>query len=94
VLGILVYNGDMKKRLNFPDQINILCGAETRNTLVAIAFHRGEGGRYADPARDFVADGIRRYIEGLKGAERTRFDEILSTVRTSDAYKKQIRHSL
>ena len=81
----------MKKILNYPDQINVLASAGTREALVAIAFHRGDLGRYADPARDFIAQGIARYLSGLSEKERARYAEILETVRTSETLRRQVK---
>ena len=81
----------MKKPLNYPDQINLLCAPGTRLMLVAIAYHRGDGGRYAEPARDFLADGIAAYLAKLSKTERARVDEILATVKTSETLRTAIK---
>lgn len=70
-----------KKSTDFPEQINILCPEDTTIQLIAIAYYRGDGGRYAGPARDFIATGIREWIEALAPKERKRFDEILANVK-------------
>lgn len=70
-----------KKSTDFPEQINILCPEDTTIQLIAIAYYRGDGGRYAGPARDFIATGIREWIEALDAKSRKRFDEILANVK-------------
>jgi len=70
-----------KKTTDFPEQINILCPEDTTIQLIAIAYYRGDGGRYAGPARDFIATGIREWIEALDAKSRKRFDDILANVK-------------
>lgn len=70
-----------KKTTDFPEQINLLCPEDTTIMLIAIAYYRGDGGKYAGPARDFIATGIRNWIEALAPKDRKRFDEILANVK-------------
>lgn len=70
-----------KKKVNFTDKFIVLCPPDTRDHLVAISYYRGEAGSYAGPARDFIARGIREFIESLSAEDKKRFDEILSNVR-------------
>jgi hypothetical protein len=70
-----------KKRTDYPEQINILTVKGTTENLIAISYYRGDKGYYAGPAKDFIADGIKRFIESLTPKERKRFDEILENVR-------------
>lgn len=92
MIGITGYNKGMaKKRMNYPEQVNLLCAEGVRDLLVAIAFYRGEKGKYAIPARDFITDGIARFVGGLSVKERAVFDEILATVKTSELYRKEVR---
>lgn len=70
-----------KKTTDFPEQINLLCPEDTTIMLVSIAYYRGDGGKYAGPARDFILTGIRNWIEALAPKDRKRFDEILANVK-------------
>lgn len=72
-----------KKTQEFPEQINILAKRGTTEKLKAIAYYRGEAGRYAGPARDFITEGIRGWIESLPKRDRERFESILDTVKTT-----------
>jgi hypothetical protein len=65
----------------YTDQLNFLAPGGTMDALVAIAFYRGDKGRYAGPARDFISKGIREFIEALPEKERRRFDDILRNVQ-------------
>ena len=70
-----------KLSTDFPEQINLLCPLDTQAQLIAIAYYRGEAGRYAGPARDFILSGIRDWVEALGPKERKRYEEILANVR-------------
>ena len=49
--------------------------------LIAISYFRGEAGRYAGTARDFIQRGIDEFLQGLNERERRRFNEILENVK-------------
>lgn len=66
---------------DYPDQVNVLTEAGTLDALRAIAYYEGQGGRYAGPARRFLADGIYRFLEALSVRDRKRYDEILVNVK-------------
>lgn len=80
-----------KKIKKLPDQLNFLAPVDTRDKLVAIAFYRGQAGKYAKPAQDFIVEGIERFLAALSPKERGVFDEILQTVKTSESYRKEVR---
>ena len=69
-----------KTDLVYAEQINFLTVRGTQARLRAIAYFRGEGGKFASPARDFIDRGIREFIESLSDKDRKRFDEILQNV--------------
>lgn len=77
-----------KKDLNFPDQVNFLNPAGTIETLIAIAFYRGDLGRYGSAARDMLAIGINHFLSSLSQADKKRFNEILESVRVSQKFKR------
>jgi len=70
-----------KMKISYPDHVNFLAGPDTVMRLTAIAYFRGQRGRYAEPLRDFVEAGIREFIAGLKPAERRQYEEILENLR-------------
>lgn len=69
-----------KKTHDFPEQINFLAAEGTQARLKAVAYYRGEGGKFASSARDFLDIGYRTFIESLDPKSRKRFEEILSNV--------------
>jgi len=82
-----------KQSRPFQDRIDISAPADMRVKLVAIAYHMGAAGTYATPARNFIAEGISRYIDKLEGRQKKDFEEILSNVKlqmmtTDDLNKK------
>lgn len=80
-----------KLKTEFPEQINFLARAGTLDQLIAIAYMRGEAGKYAGPVRDFVAEGVARWTESLSAADRKRFESILKDVRLATATRKAIK---
>jgi len=54
---------------------------EMRLQLIAIGYYRGIGGEYATPARNMLDKGIAEFFQGLSSVERSRFDEILASVK-------------
>ena len=76
-----------KMTTDYPEQINFLAPRGVTSQLRAISYYRGERGRYADPARDFVSAGIIAFIAALPPKERRRFDDILATVRITEELK-------
>ena len=73
-----------KRTTDFPEQINILAPEGVTNTLIAISYFRGEAGRYAGPARDFIQRGIDEFVQSLNERERRRFNEILENVKIAN----------
>lgn len=80
-----------KLKTEFPEQINFLARLGTLDKLIAIAYMRGEAGKYAGPVRDFVAEGIDRWTASLSASDRKRFESILKDVTLATATKKAIR---
>lgn len=74
-----------KIRVEFPEQINVLCRRGVTANLRAISYYRGEAGRYAPVAKEFLQVGIERWIESLAPSERRRFESILETVKATDS---------
>lgn len=70
-----------KRTTDFPEQINILAPEGVTDMLVAISYFRGEAGRYAGPARDFIQRGVDEFLQSLNERERRRFNEILENVK-------------
>lgn len=70
-----------KKTIDYTDKFIVLCPPGTTEALIAISYYRGEAGQYAGPIRDFVARGIREFVESLSDKDRRRYDEILANVR-------------
>ena len=71
-----------KLHADYTVPLNILLGQDgTKEILIAVAYYRGQGGRFAGPARDFLRDGCERFAAGLSPKERARFDEILANVK-------------
>ena len=66
---------------DFPDQLNFLTPEGTLDMLIAIAYFRGEGGKYAGPARDFIIGGIRDFQSRLSDADKRRLKEVLANVK-------------
>jgi hypothetical protein len=78
-----------KKQLEFNVPINILIRDDgTKSMLIAIDYFRGGTGRYADPSRDAIAEFTREFTNSLSPSERKRFDLILESVQTAEAYRK------
>lgn len=81
-----------KLTTDFSISINVLIRDDsTKEKLIAIAYLRGEGSSYAGPVRDALARYVSEFVEGLSPADRRRFDEILSSVRTVRALEKAVR---
>lgn len=81
-----------KLTVDFSVPINVLIRDDgTKEQLIAIAYLRGEGSSYAGPVRDALARYVSAFVGGLSPADRKRFDEILSNVRTTMAMEKAIR---
>ena len=78
-----------KKTKDYPEQINILARSGTTVYLKAVSYFQGRGGHYADPARDFIQNGITRWRESLSPSERKRFESICETVKASEAIRHQ-----
>ncbi len=76
-----------KTDLIYKEQCNFLNVAGTIRKLVAISYYKGGKGRYADPARNFITDGIRRFEEGLSEKDRKRYLEILDNLNLADNLK-------
>lgn len=76
-----------KTELIYAEQINLLAIKGTHVKLRAISYHKGGKGRYADPARNFIAEGIKRFEEGLTDRERKRYQEILDNLTMADSLK-------
>lgn len=76
-----------KTQLVYKEQCNFLNVEGTIKKLVAISYHKGGKGRYADPARNFIAEGIKRFEEGLTDRERKRYMEILDNLTMADSLK-------
>lgn len=76
-----------KTDLIYKEQCNFLNVAGTIRKLVAISYYKGGKGRYADPARNFIADGIRRFEEGLSEKDKKRYLEILDNLNLADSLK-------
>lgn len=73
-----------KRTTDFPEQINILAPEGVTNMLIAISYFRGEAGRYAGPARDFIQRGVDEFMQSLNERERRRFNEILENVKIAN----------
>jgi hypothetical protein len=73
-----------KLELVFTDQINFLAVRGTADQLRAIAYYRGDRGRFAGPARDFLDKGIRDFVAALSPKERARYEEILASVKIAN----------
>jgi len=78
-----------KMKMEYPDQVNVLCKAGTLDLLRAIGYYRGEKGRYAGAAKDFIQEGIKRWVESLSPTEKKRFESILETVKATSGLKNQ-----
>ena len=76
-----------KMKMEYPDQVNVLCKGGTLDLLRAIGYYRGEKGRYAKAAKDFIQEGCKRWIESLSSTERKRFESILETVKATSGMK-------
>jgi hypothetical protein len=81
-----------KTTLIFKVPCNVLLPDDgTMELLIAISYHRGEGGAYAGPARDAMGRFVREYRAGLSEREKKTFDGILETVRESAVMKKAVK---
>ena len=81
----------MKKDKVYVDQVNFLTVAGTLDRLRAIAFYRGDVGKMGTAARDMMSMGIETWLVSLSPPERKRFDDILSTVRTSTQMARDLK---
>lgn len=80
-----------KKTVDFSQKINVLIRDDgTKESLIAIAYYRGEGASFAGPVRDALARYVREFVAALSPSERKRYDEILASVKTTNAMKKAI----
>lgn len=79
-----------KKDLIFVDQLSVLCEAGTLNTLVALAYLRGDKGKLGTSARDMLRLGIDKFLSELSPSEKARYKEILKTVRETAAIKRAV----
>ena len=79
-----------KKPLKYPEQMNFLDVAGRHDTLVALAFYRGDRGAIGTAARAMMSIGIETYLNGLSPDERKRFNEILGSVKKSSAMKNSL----
>lgn len=70
-----------KKTIDFADQVNFLAPAGTLDRLIAVAYMRGEGRKFASSARDFIERGLLEYVAGLSDKDRKRYNEILQNVK-------------
>lgn len=75
-----------KKSTDFPDQVNVMCPEDTLILLRSIGYFRGESGQFAGPARDFIVQGMKSFIESLSPKDRKRFDDIVANVRVMKAH--------
>lgn len=81
-----------KLTIDFSIPINVLIRDDgTKESLIAIAYLRGEGSSYAGPVRDALARYVSEFVGGLSPADRRRYDEILANVRTAKAMEKAVR---
>lgn len=80
-----------KKNIDYPEQVNFLARSGTLEKLIAIAYMRGENGKYAGVVRDLVSEGLERWVKTLTDADRKRYESILKTVRETAAIQKTIR---
>lgn len=81
-----------KLTTDFSISINVLIRDDgTKERLIAIAYLRGEGASFAGPVRDALSRYVSGFVEGLSPADRKRFDEILSTVRTAKVLERAVR---
>lgn len=72
--------------------INVLIRDDgVRELLIAIDYFRGGGGKYAEPVRDALAKYAGEFRDTLGAKDQKVFDEILSTVKTTEAYRKDIK---
>ena len=74
-----------KTKMEYPDQVNVLCKGGTLDLLRAIGYYRGEKGRYARAAKDFIQGGIEKWVDSLSVAEQKKFHSILETVKATQA---------
>lgn len=70
----------MAKR-KYTDQISFLAQPGTLETLEAIGYYRGKGGRKGLAAREMFTLGIQSFLGSLSASERGRYNEILASVR-------------
>ena len=59
-----------------------------KETLIAIAYYRGDKGQHSKVVRDFLQAGIDRFLAQLGEKDRLRYERILGTVTTSETYRK------
>lgn len=80
-----------KKTVEFDIPVNVLIRDDgTKEALIAIAYFRGEGSSFAGPVRDALNTYVREWLSKLSPSDRKRYDEILESVKTSDAVKRMI----
>lgn len=80
-----------KKTIDFNIPINVLIRDDgTRALLIAIAYFRGEGGSYAGPVRDALGAYTRTFVASLSPTDKRRFDDILASVKVTEATRKAI----
>lgn len=94
MLGIIVVIGGRmsKGKLKYHVPLNLLIEDDgTKQALIAINYFRGNGGSYAEPSRDALREYVQRFRDGLSESQRKQFDEILATVKTTEAYRKRVK---
>lgn len=70
-----------KTAKEFPCTINLSTTLEIKQSLVAMGYLQGDGGKYASAARNCMTRGFRAWLAGLSDRERKEFDEILERVK-------------
>lgn len=65
---------------------------------MAIGYMMNENGTYANTARNLLSRAMERYVQGLAGSNRERFEKILETVRAGGArfenYPEQLSYNV
>ena len=73
-----------KKPVKYDGKLSLEVETDLRIQLVAISYLRQSRGAYAGVVREFIVSGIRSFVAGLSPALRSQYDEILTTLRTTE----------
>lgn len=79
-----------KKKVHYGETVLYKAVSGTRAELLAVAYFRGHGSRYAKAARELHLRGMESFLNSLTPAERRRYDQIMESVRLADRLQSEV----